>query len=408
MSIENLIEPQKNQLEEIIENVQSKSFILKPYDESIVNFFSDFSNNILTYPTISDFPEILALGYWLRKANIKRMIQEVQQDKNHIITPRGIAFHIAPANVDTIFIYSWALSLLCGNANILRVTQNRNAQVELLLHLLKTTLLSSKWSIINDFNYIITYPHDANISGLISRNSDIRIIWGGDETINSIRSLPSKPTTKDVAFADKFSYCIIKSDAYLEKQETASQIAHLFYNDAYMFNQMACSSTRIVYFIGETAKNETASDLFWKGLENELEEKKFNLTPDLAMNKLIEVYNQAVNKVEHQFVGEKNFAAPTVLRLEKAIGESGRLACGGGFFYEIFLNDLNNLTDYVNANDQTITYFGFSLDELYGFVNQNNGRGINRVVKIGEAMNFSPSWDGFQLLNEFTSKIYLS
>ncbi len=408
MKIENLIESSKNQLEEIIENIKSKSFTNQAFDENIVEFFSDFSNLIIRYPNITEYPEILALGYWLRRGNIKKIIQDVNQNKNQIITPRGVAFHIAPANVDSIFIYSWALSLLSGNVNIMRITQNRNAQLDLLLSILKSALLNPKWTEINERNYIITYPHNSEISGFISLNSDLRIIWGGDDTILNIRSLPSKPTTKDVVFADKFSYCIIKSHNYINDIENRANLAHLFYNDAYMFNQMACSSPRLVYFVGETSENEKASEIFWLALENELKKKNFSLTPDLAMNKLIEVYKQSINKIQHKLLGSKNFALPTILRLENSISKSSRNTCGGGFFFEILITDLSNLKNNISANDQTLIYYGFSHDELSSFVRSVNGRGINRIVKIGEAMNFTPVWDGYVLLNEFTSNVYVN
>ena len=34
--------------------------------------------------------------------------------------PRGLALHITPANVDTMFLYSFAVSLLAGNLNVVR------------------------------------------------------------------------------------------------------------------------------------------------------------------------------------------------------------------------------------------------------------------------------------------------
>ena len=36
--------------------------------------------------------------------------------------PRGLVFHVPPANVDTIFVYSWALSALAGNSNVVRIS----------------------------------------------------------------------------------------------------------------------------------------------------------------------------------------------------------------------------------------------------------------------------------------------
>ncbi|MFC6804089.1 acyl-CoA reductase [Deinococcus caeni] len=36
--------------------------------------------------------------------------------------PRGLVFHVPPANVDTIFIYSWLMSVLAGNRNVIRLS----------------------------------------------------------------------------------------------------------------------------------------------------------------------------------------------------------------------------------------------------------------------------------------------
>ena len=43
--------------------------------------------------------------------------------ENYLLLSRGVVFHIAPKNVDTIFVYSFVLSLLCANKNIIRRNQ---------------------------------------------------------------------------------------------------------------------------------------------------------------------------------------------------------------------------------------------------------------------------------------------
>ena len=57
----------------------------------------------------------------------------------------------------------------------------------------------------------MTYEHNNQITEFFSKNCDIRVIWGGDNTINQIRSIAIKPTAIELSFADKFSIAIINS-----------------------------------------------------------------------------------------------------------------------------------------------------------------------------------------------------
>ena len=46
----------------------------------------------------------MAFGYWIRRAHLKVMSKDLDiTPVNGVLCARGKAFHIAPANVDTIF-----------------------------------------------------------------------------------------------------------------------------------------------------------------------------------------------------------------------------------------------------------------------------------------------------------------
>ena len=49
--------------------------------------------------------------------------------------PRGLVFHLPPQNVETVFLYSWALSYLAGNANIVRLPQEISARMRAIVDL---------------------------------------------------------------------------------------------------------------------------------------------------------------------------------------------------------------------------------------------------------------------------------
>jgi hypothetical protein len=62
----------------------------------------------------------------------------------------------------------------------------------------------------------------------------------------------------------------------------------------------------------------------------------------------------------------------------------------------------------ITRKDQTITAFGWHSQELREFVRAILGRGVDRVVPIGQALQFNRYWDGYDLFTEFTRTIYVS
>lgn len=383
---------------------------MSAFSEESVAFLDDMSQHILKTPDIRRYPELVSLAYWLRKGNIRPVISDFCKtiDENEVVVPRGVAFHIAPSNVDTIFLYSWALSMLAGNINIVRVSQSHSEQITLLFDVIRKCIKFERYDEVAGKNIILTYQHDENISTFLSKRADIRILWGGDETISTIRSLPSKPTTKDIAFADKFSYCVIKATAYLQlTEEKRRKIESLFFNDAYWFNQMACSSPRIVYFVGDAAACEAASPKFWGNVADELKQRSVVDTMPVAMNKLVFLYEYALDDIN--LISTQNFEydKPSVVRIAVNDMHIPSEHCGGGFFFECFLGKLDDLMFVVQQKDQTVTHFGFEKENLQKFILSVGGKGIDRIVPIGQAMNFSPVWDGYVLLNELTKRVGL-
>ena len=76
-----------------------------------------------------------------------------------------------------------------------------------------------------------------------------------------------------------------------------------------------------------------------------------------------------------------------------------------GIFYEFHIQNMNNIKYLVNKKLQTITYFGYSKKFLHKFFNKNNFNGIDRVVPIGQALNISLVWDGYDLTNKLSREL---
>lgn len=389
-----------------LNDLKIEANLISPFDSILIEFVDDVSKSIFKYPLIKNFPELMALAFWMRKSHIKQLEEHFKIiSQNKIMLGRGIVFHIAPSNVDTIFIYSWFISLLVGNSNILRISEKENMQTNLLLELINNVLENENYLRIRDKIAVIRYGHIDEITKKMSIVSDVRIIWGGDNTVNHIRQIPIKPTSIELTFANKFSLCVINSKEFLNSQEEEiDKIIKSFYNDSYIFGQMACSSIRLVSWIGDKEDNSYSKEIFWNKLEKYFQSNKPEdiMAVDIV-NKIVAECSMAIEsnvKITHL---KSPYINKVAINSLKEIKEE--LHCGSGLFYEYETDKFENILPFMNRKYQTISQFGFKRDELVKIICSNLPNGIDRIVPIGEAMNFSNIWDGYDLLKSLTREI---
>ena len=83
-------------------------------------------------------------------------------------------------------------------------------------------------------------------------------------------------------------------------------------------------------------------------------------------------------------------------------GDIPRRWLGVGTFPQARVDSLGDLAPIVVRRDQTVTHFGFVADELVTFARSLAGRGVDRIVPLGTALDFAAIWDGYDLMREFT------
>ena len=381
------------------------------FDPLTLEYLNEISSRVLNIPGVKRFPELVSLAFWLRKSHIHAIVQDfVKTVGTHELTmPLGVVFHVAPSNVDTIFLYSWALSLLAGNLNVVRISQNGGEQLGVLLGILQRMIREPRWAAIAERNIVLTYPRDEQTNRFLSARADARVIWGGDETVSTIRALPAKPRTKDIPFADKVSSTVIHASAYLGTDEaTVSAWTHAFYNDAYQFNQLACSSPHFVLFVGTPALCKEASHRFWGNLTQEVLRQQQEEPMSSVADKLVGTYELLANTPDARRTWSATAPAPMVSRIPLNALPSARTRVAGGFFLECFLEQLTDLALVIQPGDQTLGYIGFTQSEMESAAKMLCAQGIDRIVPVGQALAFGPVWDGYVLLSELTRRVTIS
>ena len=377
----------------VLENISTVP-AWKPFDDRIIDFCGRLSDELNKERRIRLYPDLVSLAFWLRKNNIKQVCKRYTDMDHHL--GKGLIFHIAPGNVALSFAYSMLSGLLTGNTNIVRLPSRKFDQAELFSEILTNTL--KEYNEIASRICLIKYPHDKSITDKLSSICHMRIIWGGDNTINTIRQSPINPRATEITFADRFSICLIDADMYLSDY-SPKKAAHDFYIDTYLTDQNACSSPRIICWLGKNI--EDAKMVFWNSLYDEI--SGYEMASVTTVDKMI-LYSKYLAYNNARVIIEKDYR---IVRVEVDVLDNSILDNLGnsGFFYECNINTLDDILPICTWKLQTLTYIGIEKETIKNFVISNAPSGIDRILPIGKTMDYSFIADGYDIVREMTREI---
>ena len=394
-------------LESILQRLSTQP-AWRPFDERVVNFIGRLSQKILVSPKVREFPELAALGHWFRKARLRDMAKDFSTPvKGRTQIGRGLAFHLAPSNVDSVFMYSWLISLLAGNTNLVRVSQKGGLQQDFLTGLLREVAQSGEHADVANRFVLLTYPHDDRITALISEACMVRVIWGGDTTVRIIRAIPLRPMATELCFADRFSAAALSAIAVITADNAKfKELIQGFYNDTYWFAQQACSSPRLVAWVGTVSDVDAAKSRFWPALTEEVEVRGAENAPAMVMARLGAAFEYASNGLAELSNDANVVDFPAKLELTTAGLEKIReIHCGNGLFVQMRVNSLSELGPKFTDKEQTLAVYGFEEPDYLALVSTLQQRALDRIVPVGTALAFDPVWDGQDLITSFTRLI---
>lgn len=368
-----------------------------PFSDCVIEYLSALSELILKDKEARLYPDVITFAFFCRRANILNLKKQYISDKFRL--GRGILFHIAPSNVPINFGYSLVTGLLGGNYNVVRISSKYFPQVNMIIKHIHSLCESSLYDVVSKRIALVSYDRESTATDFFSSFCNVRIIWGGDNTIAHIRKCIISPRSFDITFSDRYSLAAINADKMI-MEDSMSVIAESFYNDTYLFDQNACSAPRLVVWKGSVENIAKSKDLFWSEVQK-LIDRKYELQSVLAIDKLTAMYLQAIDMDIHkEKTGNNRLICVHLNELPKDIDN---YRCAGGYFSEYDVNSLNEIVHIIKEKYQTLAYYGFSKEELKTFVLNNYLIGLDRIVPIGKTTEFSLTWDGYNLI-ETTSR----
>lgn len=379
---------------------------LRPFDPEVVDLGQHLSERLLADPLTRRRPELAALAFGLRRAATAALAGRFAAGlpDGTLAVPRGLAFCVAPGNVETMFGHGWFLSLLCGNRTIVRLPSARGELAALLLGHVAGALDAPRFARARAATALVAYGHEAEVTAALSAACDLRVVWGGDRTVAALRSVPLPPGAVEIVFPDRQSLAALAADAYLAVDAVARrELVRRFVADAYGFDQMACSSPRALVWCGAAAACAEAAGDFRRELGRQVK-AGIDTAPATALSKLADAARAAldggVRAVHRDGAGLAVIEVDTDAPLPDC-------AVGGGLFAELHLPRLADLATRLGRRHQTLVHFGFTRAELEDLVVRLNGRALDRLVPVGKALEFAPVWDGIDLPRAFTRLVHV-
>jgi hypothetical protein len=369
-------------------------------DPRMLDFFDALGRRMLRPDVVREHPELGQLGMFLRRNSLAQRVSGSAAPHGYRRVPRGLALHIPPANVAPLLCYSWALSAVTGNANVVRVSGRPSPVITTILRLVAEVPAPP---VISETQRLVAYPHDDGITAAFSAACRLRVLWGGDATVSALRGLPLPPGATEVTFPDRSSFTVVCASAWLSASP-ADRLTTVrrFYRDAYWYDGAACSSPRTVCWVGPETVAAQAREGFLGMLAAEVVARSPEVDAATSVEQRVRTYGLALTGAARSL----RFPGPALGTVELTGPErmpDGWL--GTGTFAHCTVPTLSGVVPAVGYRHQTVTYFGFSAGELSAFADEVAVRGVDRVVPVGEALLFDSTWDGYDLPQAFSRTV---
>jgi hypothetical protein len=181
-------------------------------------------------------------------------------------------------------------------------------------------------------------------------------------------------------------------------------MADRFFNDAYWFDQAGCASPRLLIWHAPTGEHlDEAQARFHEAVLEAIRRRGYQAETGTAIQKMVYGFQSVTEQPDTHYEAPSNEV--TWIQLSN-LSLYRRGHCGGGLFYEYVSKNLEaDLLAFLTAEDQTASYYGIEIAEIHALARRLNGRGIDRFVPLGHALDFDRIWDGLDLLQEFSRRV---
>lgn len=354
---------------------------------------------------VDDIPGIVFLRMWLRRGTLEPIVKRELgpcsvhggwDEYGHAkckAFPLGIVGHWPAGNVEIQPILSMTCALLGGNAAMVRVPRDLGRLTQMLLEKLAE---SDPGEVLIRRIFMAAFDHRRReLHEAMAKVVDGAMIWGGEESVLEVRSLPFPHWAHLAVFGPRISVAAMDSAAWTNPVEREAWCTRLA-RDVWQFEQQACSSPQVLFVEKDTAHSTVE---FRSILENAFRTENHAHPRRHIPAGLTSAITQAraswlLEDVEHA----ASFPQNPDWTLLFGRGPSIPKPTQGK---TLTVLEVDNLLDPIAKFDGNVQTLGLGvkdpekeikLTELAG------RRGVDRIVKLGRMHVFASPWDGVDII----------
>lgn len=397
-----------SEIQDRIAAVREAQARLQPELTRIVEILSSWGKRLVSSP-IAAQAGVVFLCHWLRKANLMSLLnREIGNEGIHGIwrdhgsirvkrVPVGVVSHWPAANVPIQPILSMTCAALGGNASVVRVPQGLEELTAASIRLLSEVDVER---LISDRLGVVAFPSNRHdLQEAMARDVDGALIWGGEEAVLSVRSLPFPHWTRFSVFGPRNSVAVLDRAAWT-KSDSRRQWCKRLARDVWQFEQRACSSPQVL-FVERDPQSSTEELL--RDLESAFrEENRLHPRTELAP-----FYTSAIARARATWLLEDDSRQARFPETP-----DWTILVGNGPQYPhpvqnrcLVVQLVDDLRDPIRQFGGDIQSVGLGCGDIsveQAVVNEALHRRVDRITWIGRMHVFDSPWDGMELVAPMT------
>lgn len=354
---------------------------------------------------LDEAPGIPFLRMWLRRGTLEPIIaRELGANALHggwneygraacKAFPVGVVGHWPAGNVEIQPILSMTCALLGGNAALVRIPSDL---VDLTERLMEKLAESDPEELLTRRIFMAAFDHNRkDLHEAMAKSVDGAMIWGGEEAVLQVRSLPFPHWARIAVFGPRISVAAMDADAWGSpdaQQAWCTRIAR----DVWQFDQQACSSPQVLFL--ERA-NSQPMDRFLDVLRQAFEaEDKVHPRRKIAPSLTSAICQGRASWLLADTTNRAVFSKEPDWTLLIGSGSDIPQPVQGK---TLTVLEVDNLTHAIAKFDGNVQTLGLGMsdmkkeNELVALAGQ---RGVDRIVKLGQMHTFVSPWDGMDLI----------
>lgn len=406
------------QLKEIIASLKSQQEWLNQQPvEAIIGLIGEVAKKWATDPKLQRIKDrgLLFLSSWcdekhLRslatmglRGNVGYMDQFLpfpDSDKHNLkANARGLVCHWLAGNVQILGMFALVQSIISKNVNLLKVSSRDDGVFTDILNEFKGVEYTTEHGhtikgddLMKTFAVVYFNRYADKLGEEMSKQADVRIAWGGRESVETVSAYPARYDAETVIFGPKLSYSVIAREE-LSSVQDAKKLARKVSVDVSVFDQTGCASPHNLYIEeGGAVSPEEFCDILGDSMaKTELQIPKPLMSPE----QVSQIHSiRGVYDFKGTVKGSETMSWTVLLddldEIDKPV-----------YSRVLFVHKVKSIFDslkYIDENTQTIG-IAAPTEKALAFATEATKRGVMRLPLIGRMLNFEMPWDGIFLFD---------